>query len=131
MADDLGEAGKELLAAAKVRGRYGEKPGPLKTAVSIGKFDEVHLLSNYAEIVHKPFATWLGGTPDIHAVEVTASSSDLRSTTFFAYSLTVAMYSGIDFSPLFRLLAHPENARTSIISTRVAVGLAAQRRPSL
>jgi DNA-binding NtrC family response regulator len=70
MADDLGQAGQELLGAAKVRGKYGEKPGPLKTAVSQGSFDEVHLLSNYPEIVHKPFATWLGSKPVIHHVEL-------------------------------------------------------------
>ena len=56
MADDLGEVGKELLAAAKISGKYGEKPGPLKTAVTREQFGEVHLLSNYPTIVHKPFA---------------------------------------------------------------------------
>ena len=71
MADDLGEAGKELLAAAKVTGKHGEKPGPVKTAISLGGFDEVHLLSNYAEVIHKPFAAWLGGKPVIHPVELT------------------------------------------------------------
>ncbi len=71
MADDLGEAGQELLAAAKVRGKYGEKPGPLKTAVSQGGFDEIHLLSNYPQIVQKPFATWLGEKPVIHHVDLT------------------------------------------------------------
>jgi DNA-binding NtrC family response regulator len=70
MADDLGEAGKELLAAAKVSGKYGEKPGPLKTAVSREQFGEVHLLSNYPAILHKPFAGWLGGKPVIHTVDV-------------------------------------------------------------
>lgn len=70
MADDLGDVGKELLAAAKVSGKYGEKPGPLKTAVSREKFGEVHLLSNYPVVVHKPFATWLGGKPVIHSVEL-------------------------------------------------------------
>jgi DNA-binding NtrC family response regulator len=70
MADDLGEGGQELLTAAKVRGKYGEKPGPLKTAVSQGSFEEIHLLSNYPEIVHKPFATWLGCEPVIHQVEL-------------------------------------------------------------
>src|SRR5262249_10862836 len=70
MADDLGDAGKELLAAAKVFGKNGEKPGRVKTAVELGKFDEVHLLSNYAEPVHKPFASWLGGKPVIHPVEL-------------------------------------------------------------
>jgi DNA-binding NtrC family response regulator len=70
MADDLGDAGKELLAAAKVSGKYGEKPGPLKTAVSREQFGEVHLLSNYPAIVHKPFATWLGRKPVIHSVEL-------------------------------------------------------------
>src|SRR5262249_46706187 len=70
MADDLGEAGKELLAAAKVSGKYGEKPGPLKTAVSREQFGEGHLLSNYPAIVHKPFTTWLGRKPVIHTVDV-------------------------------------------------------------
>src|SRR5271155_326652 len=70
MIDDLGEAGQELLAAAKIRGKYGEKPGPLKTAVSQGQFQEVHLLSNYPEIIHKSFVTWLGGKPVIHHVEL-------------------------------------------------------------
>src|SRR5205807_2320253 len=70
-ADDLGPAGQELLEAAKVRGKLVEKPGPLKTAVAAGKFDEIHLLSNYAPAVHKPFAAWLGGRPHIHAVELT------------------------------------------------------------
>src|SRR5258707_15489445 len=70
MAEDLGEAGQVLLAAAKIRGKHGEKPGPLKTAVSRGRFDEVHLLSNYPEIVHTPFVTWLGGKPTVHPVEL-------------------------------------------------------------
>jgi DNA-binding NtrC family response regulator len=68
MADDLGESGKELLSAAKITGKYGEKPGPVKTAVASGRFDDVHLLSNYSDIVHKPFSKWLGGKPVIHAV---------------------------------------------------------------
>jgi DNA-binding NtrC family response regulator len=68
MADDLGAAGQDLLAGAKVRGKLGEKPGPLKTAVAHGQFDEVHLLSNYPQVLHKPFAHWLGGKPAIHAV---------------------------------------------------------------
>src|SRR5262245_58737066 len=75
MGDDLGEAGRELLAAAKVPWKSGEKPGPVKTAVNAAKFDEAHLLSNYAPTVHKPFATWLGGKPTIHPVEV-ADPSD-------------------------------------------------------
>jgi transcriptional regulator with GAF, ATPase, and Fis domain len=43
----------------------------VKTAVSVGRFDEVHLLSNYAEVVHKPFTDWLGGEPVLHPVELT------------------------------------------------------------
>jgi DNA-binding NtrC family response regulator len=70
MADDLGADGQELLAAAGVKGKYGEKPGPLKTAVTRGDFGEVHLLSNYPPTVHKPFAAWLGGRPVIHSVEL-------------------------------------------------------------
>jgi DNA-binding NtrC family response regulator len=71
MADDLGEAGKELLAAVGIERKYGEKPGPLKTALTHDKFDAMHLLSNYAEVVHKPFAKWLGGKPAIHPVRIT------------------------------------------------------------
>jgi DNA-binding NtrC family response regulator len=71
MADALGEAGKELLIAAKITGKYGEKPGPVKTAVSFGQFDEIHLLSNYAEIVHEPFIAWLGGKSVVHPVGLT------------------------------------------------------------
>jgi DNA-binding NtrC family response regulator len=70
MIDDLGAAGEELRAAAKIGGKYGEKPGPLKTAVNEGSFDEVHLLSNYADVVHKPFAKWLGCKPVIHPVDL-------------------------------------------------------------
>lgn len=70
MIDDLGEAGEELRKAAKIGGKYGEKPGPLKTAVTEGQFDQVHLLSNYPDAVHKPFAKWLGGKPIIHSVEL-------------------------------------------------------------
>lgn len=70
MTDDLGEAGKELREAAKITGKYGEKPGPLKTAVIEGHFNHVHLLSNYPDIVNKPFAKWLGGKPNIHSVEL-------------------------------------------------------------
>jgi DNA-binding NtrC family response regulator len=71
MADDLGEAGRQLLAAARVSGKYGEKPGPVMTAVSHERFDDVHLLSNYPEAVHEPFAAWLGCGPTIHGVQLT------------------------------------------------------------
>ncbi len=71
MAEDLGDAGKALLAAAGITGKFGERPGPLATAVRQGRFDEVHLLSNYPPAVHRPFATWLGGPPVIHPVTLT------------------------------------------------------------
>jgi DNA-binding NtrC family response regulator len=70
MIDDLGEAGEELRTAAKIGGKYGEKPGPLKTAVNEGQFDQIHLLSNYADVVHKPFTKWLGCKPVIHSVDL-------------------------------------------------------------
>jgi DNA-binding NtrC family response regulator len=70
MIDDLGDAGEELKKVAKIGGKYGEKPGPLKTAVNEGQFDQVHLLSNYADAVHKPFAKWLGCKPTIHSVDL-------------------------------------------------------------
>jgi DNA-binding NtrC family response regulator len=68
MADDLGGDGRRLLDAARIAGKYGEKPGPLKTTVSAERFDQVHLLSNYPEAVHGPFVEWLGGEPTIHPV---------------------------------------------------------------
>jgi DNA-binding NtrC family response regulator len=70
MADDLGEDGKKLLAEAKIGGKNVEKPGPLKTAVSRERFDEVHLLSDFAKVVNRPFANWLGSKPVVHAVEL-------------------------------------------------------------
>jgi hypothetical protein len=71
MIDDLGDAGDELRKTAKIGGKYGEKPGPIKTAVTEGRFDQVHLLSNYPDSVHKPFAKWLGGKPVIHLGGIT------------------------------------------------------------
>lgn len=71
MADDLGDPGRELLRTAKIAGKYGEKPGPVKTAVSSGRFEEVHLLSNYPEAVHCPFVTWVGGNARVHPVALT------------------------------------------------------------
>ena len=68
--DDLGEAAEELRAATKIRGKCMQQPGPLKTAVNEGRFDQVHLLSNYADVVHKPFAKWLGCRPVIHPVDL-------------------------------------------------------------
>lgn len=70
MTDDLGEEGTRLRELCKVSGKYGEKPGPLKTAVNEGHFDEAHLICNYPEPVHKPFAKWLGGKVVIHAVDL-------------------------------------------------------------
>ncbi|MGA2256489.1 MAG: sigma 54-interacting transcriptional regulator [Thermoguttaceae bacterium] len=70
MIDDLGQAGEELRVVAKIGGKYGEKPGPLKTAVTESRFEKVHLLSNYPDAVHEPFAKWLGGKPVIHSVDL-------------------------------------------------------------
>ena len=64
MADDLPEPERSrLIGLAKIPGtRYGEKPGPLKTAVNACSFDSVHLLSNYDSGLHQPFSKWLGGS---------------------------------------------------------------------
>lgn len=70
MIDDLGSKGEELRALLNINIKYGEKPGPLKTAVIEGRFDQVHLLSNYNEKAHKPFAKWLDCKPVIHPVEL-------------------------------------------------------------
>ncbi len=65
MAADLGPDGERLLKTAKVpEKKYGEKPGPVKTAVEQGNFDEVHLLSNYVSAVNPAFAKWVGGSPE-------------------------------------------------------------------
>src|SRR5208283_611860 len=73
MVDDQSEPERaRLMALAKLGGKYGEKPGPLKTAVSQSSFDQIHLLSNYDEGIHQPFSKWLGARPTIHAVHVEA-----------------------------------------------------------
>lgn len=68
MLDDLGAAGVDLRKAVNIPGKSGDKLGPLKTAVNAGQFDQVHLLSNYSDILHEPFANWLGRNPVIHQV---------------------------------------------------------------
>ncbi len=79
LADDLGDAGKTLLASVNLRaGKYGESPGPLKSAVIAGRFDEAHLLSNYPESVNKAFAKWIGGKPTIHSVELADPTDYLK-----------------------------------------------------
>jgi DNA-binding NtrC family response regulator len=61
-----------LFRLAKIEANYGEKPGPLKTAVSRESFDHVHLLSNYDEGLHAPFSRWLGVPVTIHPVQIDA-----------------------------------------------------------
>ena len=38
----------------------------------------MHLLSNYADVVHKPFAKWLGCKPVIHPVDLAEEPGDWR-----------------------------------------------------
>ena len=45
-------------------------PGPLKTATKSVNFGRVHLLSNNAKCLSKPFAKWLGCKPEIHEVSL-------------------------------------------------------------
>ena len=48
MIDDQEEPDRtRLMGLAKLGGKYGEKPGPLKIAVSQYRFDQIHLLSDY------------------------------------------------------------------------------------
>ena len=47
-----------------------EKIGPLKTAVTLGQFDQIHLLSNYCDADNKGIEKWLGCNPVIHPVEL-------------------------------------------------------------
>lgn len=70
MIEDLGEAGNDLRLIAKIGPKYGEKPGPIKTAIQHGEFDQVHLLSNYDSRLHDAFADWLGCQPQIHSVKL-------------------------------------------------------------
>lgn len=70
MCDDLGEEGDILRKTANITGKCREQPGPLKTAVTVGKFNQVHLLSNFNKTIHNRFAKWLGCNPVIHPVEL-------------------------------------------------------------
>ncbi len=70
MIDDLEESSQDLRRIAKIGSKYGEKPGPIKTAIQLGSFDQVHLLSNYDPRLHDSFAVWLGCKPQIHPVEL-------------------------------------------------------------
>jgi DNA-binding NtrC family response regulator len=70
MAAEIGDAGKALLEEAKVPFRPVERPGPLKTAVDVGTWDGIHLLSNYGPALNKAYGKWLGGKPTIHPVEL-------------------------------------------------------------
>lgn len=71
MAETLAEPDKsDLLAAVKIGGKYGETPGPLKTAVNNEQFAEVHLLSNYPVQVNERFAGWLGSKTIVHQVRL-------------------------------------------------------------
>lgn len=71
MAAEIGDAGKSLLDEAKIPFRTVERPGPLKTAVDLGNWDGIHLLSNYSPALNKAYSRWLGGKPTIHSVELT------------------------------------------------------------
>src|SRR3982750_931010 len=70
MGEDLGDAGRELLSAARVQGRPVDRPGPIKTALAGGGFEAVHLPTNSREAVHEPFLKWLGRAAEIHRVQL-------------------------------------------------------------
>src|SRR4051794_29304545 len=73
MAEDQKEPERSrLMGLAKLKEKYGEKPGPLKTALSQGEFGQVHLLSDYDVGLHAPFLRWLGLSATIHPVHVEA-----------------------------------------------------------
>lgn len=67
MADDKGDDARRVLESVDVRVKPGEKPGPVKTAVNAGTFDEVHLLSNYPKTVNDLFQKWIGGKTTVHS----------------------------------------------------------------
>jgi DNA-binding NtrC family response regulator len=75
MLQDLPQAERDRLNEfMKTPGKYGEQPGPIKTALSQGSFSEVHLLSNYHQAFHKPFLKWLKSPAHIHPVEIDSPS---------------------------------------------------------
>jgi len=73
MAEDQKEPERNrLIGLAKLGGKYGERPGPLKTALSQGEFDQIHLLSDYDRGLHDPFLRWLEVPGTIHPVHIAA-----------------------------------------------------------
>jgi DNA-binding NtrC family response regulator len=73
MVEDLPAAeGARLAALARLQTKYGEKPGPIKTAINAGSFAQIHLISDYNQALHHPFVRWLGFAATIHAAKIAA-----------------------------------------------------------
>jgi len=51
--------------------------GPIKTLLSLQRFDEVHLVSDHGALKDKCYIEWLGGDPVLHGVKI-ASPIDYR-----------------------------------------------------
>ena len=62
--------GEEIKKLAKINIKTVEQPGPIKTSLLAGKFDRIHLLSNYDERLDKHFPKFLGAKATIHRVEL-------------------------------------------------------------
>jgi len=72
MCRDLPAADREdILAAARLRLGDAAGAGPLRTAVDVGGFDDVHLLSNFPAAVNAHYKKWLGRPATIHPVVLT------------------------------------------------------------
>lgn len=70
MCQDLGPAERTKLSElVQLPERPTRGPGPFKAALELGKFAEIHLLSNYAKPVGRAYARWLNTPIKLHEVE--------------------------------------------------------------
>src|SRR5687767_12520517 len=63
--DDVKAAVSEVLRGRSLEGRG---VGPLRTAIDLGGFDEVHLLTNYSHKLNAAYKKWLGRRVTLHEV---------------------------------------------------------------
>jgi hypothetical protein len=117
MADDQPEPERtHLLKLAHLQGKYGEKPGPIKTAVKQGSFAEIHLVSDYDQALLRPFARWLGQPAIIHPARIDAPT-DYPSIFRAAESVLadVTRKKGREESELCILLSPGTPAMTAVL----------------
>jgi sigma54-dependent transcription regulator len=95
--DQPSAEGVRLADLARLQGKYGEKPGPIKTAVNAAAFDQIHLLSDYNQGLHQPFLKWLGVPATIHSTKI-AAPTDYPSIFRAADGVLSELRRQIDFA---------------------------------